>query len=145
MISVEEKLRRKTNHVNGCWIYLGQPSARYADVKINNKRLGIHRWSYEHFTGRIPEGFQIDHICKNTKCWNPSHLRTVTPKENQLNNWVIQKSLNKTHCNHGHELKDKNIYWYNGHRRCKKCRAMSSQTQWLNTKKVTLNETHRLN
>ena len=145
MISVEEKLRRKTNHVNGCWIYLGQPSARYADVKINNKRLGIHRWSYEHFTGRIPEGFQIDHICKNTKCWNPSHLRTVTPKENQLNNWVIQKSLNKTHCNHGHELKDKNIYWYNGHRRCKKCRAMSSQTQWLNTKKVTLNETHCFN
>ena len=136
MISVEQKLRRKTNYVNGCWIYLGQPSTRYADVKVNKKRIGIHRWAYEHFSKNIPEGFQIDHICKNTKCWNPEHLRAVTPKENQLNNWVIQKSIAKTHCDHGHLFSSENIYWYNGHRRCKTCRSLSSKTRWLRLKEA---------
>jgi len=136
VISVEQKLRRKTNYVNGCWIYSGQPSARYADVKVNKKRIGIHRWAYEHFIKNILEGFQIGHICKNTKCWNPEHLRAVTPKENQLNNWVIQKSIAKTHCDYGHLFSSKNIYWYNGHRRCKTCRALSSKTRWLRLKEA---------
>lgn len=37
--------------------------------------LFAHRVSYEHFIGQIPDGLEIDHLCRNRACCNPLHLR----------------------------------------------------------------------
>ncbi|WP_368859907.1 HNH endonuclease [Curtobacterium sp. P97] len=37
-------------------------------------------WSFEH--GDVPAGMVLDHMCFNTMCVRPSHLRSVTPKQN---------------------------------------------------------------
>lgn len=58
----------------------------------------------------ISDGLQIDHLCRNTWCVNPTHLESVTPKVNTLRS-NAQSAINarKTHCNRGHPLSGSNI------------------------------------
>lgn len=59
---------------SGCWEYKG---------KINNWGYGRHRYFFERITKeKIPAGFHLDHLCRNKKCCNPSHLEIVTVAEN---------------------------------------------------------------
>ncbi len=37
---------------------------------------------YERHVGPIPDGLDIDHLCLNTVCCNPTHLEPVTRDEN---------------------------------------------------------------
>jgi hypothetical protein len=41
-----------------------------------------HRWVYERFIGKVPDGLELDHLCRNTSCVNPAHLEPVTHAEN---------------------------------------------------------------
>jgi hypothetical protein len=41
-------------------------------------------WEIEH--GPIPAGLVVDHVCRNRKCLNTSHLRIVTPYVNSVEN-----------------------------------------------------------
>lgn len=41
-----------------------------------------HRWAWEQKHGPIPEGLQLDHLCREPDCVNPDHLELVTPAEN---------------------------------------------------------------
>src|SRR5688500_6362748 len=69
----------------GCWVWTGnQATGGYSQIHVNGKSTGAHRVSYEHFVGPIPDGMQIDHLCRNRLCINPAHLEPVTPLENQL-------------------------------------------------------------
>lgn len=43
-----------------------------------------HRLSYEKYVGPIPEGLQIDHLCRNRACINHRHMEPVTSSENAL-------------------------------------------------------------
>ena len=69
---------------NGCWLFPRlSPSTGYGQMtlKLGGGRratLLMHRWSYEHFRGPIPRGRQIDHLCRNRWCVNPTHLDPVT-------------------------------------------------------------------
>lgn len=74
---------------NGCWIWIGARTGPgdkgYGRIALpGNKRMLAHRWAYETFVGPIPEGLQIDHLCRNRPCVNPAHLEPVTNRENVL-------------------------------------------------------------
>lgn len=49
----------------------GKPIRRYA-----------HRVAYETWIGTIPDGYDLDHLCRNRRCVNVAHLEPVTRKEN---------------------------------------------------------------
>lgn len=134
MNKIMQKLLTKTDKSNGCWVYLGQKCSRYAEVKIDNFRIGIHRWSYIQHHGEIPNGYEIDHKCRNPKCWNPEHLQVLPRSENARRNKHAEANAAKTHCVHGHELTEDNTYWYASHRRCKTCRSDVSLRQYLKRK-----------
>jgi hypothetical protein len=46
-----------------------------------------HRYAYEQVVGPIPEGLEIDHLCRNRRCVNPDHLEPVTRSVNQQRSW----------------------------------------------------------
>src|SRR3546814_19356891 len=43
-----------------------------------------HRISYELCVGPIPEGMELDHLCRVRRCVNPAHMEPVTHRENVL-------------------------------------------------------------
>ena len=73
---------RQTNIVGKeqCWPWLGSISQRHGYGKFGQR--GAHRVAYEHFIGPVPDGLQLDHLCRVRSCVNPWHLEPVTVGEN---------------------------------------------------------------
>ena len=42
-----------------------------------------HRWFWEMQVSEIPEGYEIDHLCKNRRCCNVEHLQVLTRSEHK--------------------------------------------------------------
>jgi hypothetical protein len=92
---------------SGCWNWLGSHNGDgYGKVNFAKRRYLTHRVSYELLVGKIPEGLQIDHLCRNKSCCNPAHLEVVTRTEN-LQRQAAAK-VRATCCKWGHELTDEN-------------------------------------
>jgi hypothetical protein len=51
----------------------------YTQITIGGKNYWLHRLSWKLHYGPIPDGYQIDHICRNRKCINPKHLQLLKP------------------------------------------------------------------
>lgn len=47
------------------------------------KAVMWHRQVYEDTYGPIPEGFEVDHKCRNRHCINPEHLQLLTVSEHK--------------------------------------------------------------
>jgi len=84
--------------------------ARVAPGK-DYKKKAAHRIFYEHYKGKIPNGLELDHLCRVRDCVNPSHLETVTRSVNIARAWAFKHAISppRTHCRHGHEWVEKNI------------------------------------
>lgn len=84
----------------------------------------ILRW--EAANGPVPDGLELDHLCRVPACCNPEHLEAVTHAENMRRGDVgghAQRA--RTHCPQGHPLSGPNLYAHNGRRHCKECRRQT--------------------
>lgn len=43
----------------------------------------LHRIGYQLYRGDVPEGKQLHHLCGQTRCANPWHLKAVSPAEHK--------------------------------------------------------------
>lgn len=69
---------------SGCWEWTGRTKDGYGQYSSGGRDLRAHRYAYERVRGAIPEGLQLDHLCRNRRCASPDHLEPVTPTENRF-------------------------------------------------------------
>jgi len=111
--SVVERLQaRVVKAADGCWVWTGALNkAGYGAIGSGTKVLRTHRVMYEHLVGPIPDGLQLDHLCRNRACCNPEHLEPVTNHENWMRGeHPVVKAIRDRVCKRGHELTDDNVY-----------------------------------
>jgi len=88
-------------------MWQGKPLLKsgYGQIRWHGRKWQAHRLVYELSGRTIPDGLQIDHLCRVRLCVNPEHLEPVTVKENVLRG-VGPSAINarKTACIRGHPL-----------------------------------------
>lgn len=116
---------------DGCWLWTGATNRGYGAFTpvAPGPQLKAHRYAYELEVGPIPDGLQIDHLCRTPLCVNPAHMEPVTSRVNTLRGDTFQAAnLAKTHCVNGHEFTPENTLVRkpsprlpNGGRWCRTC------------------------
>lgn len=117
MTELQHRVRSRSAEVDCgytslCWISNRAIQHKgYTKMGLCGQTLLTHRVAYEAFVGPIPDGLQIDHLCKQTACCNPEHLEAVTCRENLLRGDTLTAAeAAMTHCKRGHPFDEANTY-----------------------------------
>ena len=127
--TVEQLFWDKVNKIpDGCWEWSGAKLMRgYGVCWDGDRRCLAHRFVLRLFSIEIPQGLEVDHLCRNTSCVNPVHLDIVSHRTNVIRGLspelTSERIRAKTHCPHGHPYDAANTYFYpTGYRSCIVCR-----------------------
>lgn len=107
---------------SGCWNWRGSTiTGGYGQVSHHDRLTLVHRLMYMVFVGPIPDGLEIDHLCRNGSCANPAHLEAVTHSENCLRGEVGHRPPLEF-CKRGHRMTESNTRINtSGGRVCREC------------------------
>jgi hypothetical protein len=115
------------NDADACWEWTGATQTKgYGSFSVRRGRSVLaHRFAYESAIGPIPTNLQIDHLCRNKRCVNPTHLEPVTSKTNTLRGLnPTAWNARKVACIRGHVLEGANLFFKGVKRQCRACRAI---------------------
>lgn len=110
-----------------CWLWAaGVSRFGYGHFHIGSATHRAHRIAYQLLLGDIPEGKELDHLCRVRHCVNPAHLEAVTRSENLLRGVgpaaTRERNSKKSHCKRGHLFNERNTRLTpRGLRRCRTC------------------------
>ena len=113
----------RSGGAGACWPWGGRTDVGYG----RQGATFAHRIAFIYARGPIPEGLDLDHLCRFRLCCNPAHLEPVTRAEN-----VRRQNADTTHpvfCPVGHEYP---TFVAGGHRRCRHCQR-SRHTIYMRT------------
>jgi hypothetical protein len=115
---------------DGCWVlprWVGADG--YQHVWWTDETTGLRRSTGTHRAiwvvlnqRQVPDGLELDHLCRNRWCCNPKHLEPVTHAENAARGWGGIWQRETTHCPQGHPYSGENIKRTKvGNRVCRTC------------------------
>lgn len=141
------RLLAYTNHVSGplatpCWVPRHGTATDYTQIS-NDAGVTVmaHRFAYEQFVAPIPEGLELDHLCRVHACCNPAHLEPVTRRENMMRG-VPGDPRRTDLCKWGHSLKDAYVT-KKGARHCRPCYRERKRRSRAATKQAGTDRTKR--
>jgi hypothetical protein len=108
----ETILERREVLPNGCIRWTGSTNPLgYGHVSFHNRNWLAHRLIYTWLVSPIPDGMDIDHLCRYPSCVNPAHMEVVTRRENSRRGFgACAMHARKTHCKNGHPYDEQNTY-----------------------------------
>lgn len=103
---------------NGCWLWTASTTRDGYPMLSStaHRTVHVHRWIYETLVEPIPDGYEVDHLCRTPACVNPAHLEAVTGEENRR-----RKHEATTHCRRGHPYNAANTRTVGLKRVCRVC------------------------
>lgn len=107
-MSDRERFWTKVDKSASCWLWRGATHKGYGFFHYKGAARLAHRVSYLWQNGEIPNGLEVDHMCHNRACVNPSHLRLVTHSIN---------GQNRASANSNSKSGKRGVYWCNWYQR----------------------------
>lgn len=112
-----------------CHIFQGslnQDGYGQVTTRVNGPKStkGAHVAAWERENGPVPDGLEIDHLCRVRRCIRADHLEPVTHAEN------MRRAVSDF-CKRGHEFTPENTYIFpkSGARSCRTCMAETRRKQ----------------
>lgn len=108
-----------------CWLWTASTHGGYGSISGGSvgPPLSAHVVAWEDANGPVPEGLELDHLCRVRPCVNPSHLEPVTHAENM-------RRARLDRCRRGHPYDEANTYVSPaGKRQCRACHADAQRTR----------------
>ena len=105
--------------LGNCWIWTASFTTYGYGAFDHNS---AHVFAYKLSGRTIPDGMELDHLCRNRACVRASHLEPVSSRENILRGiGTAAINVRKQFCIHGHPFDEKNTYLRKTGRACRAC------------------------
>lgn len=124
-------LPEKRPELGPCWLWTASTSEKRGGYGQFNLERGAvrkaHQLAYELLVGPIPDGLELDHLCRRSACVRPEHLEPVTRLENFLRGDHPSAVAHRAGtCRRGHpRIPETTTYKRNGDRVCLLCKRLT--------------------
>ena len=102
-----ERFQSYCLYAGDCIVWTSATRKGYGSFWYRGKPVQAHKFAYEQANGQVPNGLELDHICRNKVCVNPNHLEPVVHRVNCMRGdspkLSSSRQKQKTHCPRGHE------------------------------------------
>lgn len=130
-LSIDERFwSRLMESESGCWEWQEYVDEKgYGRFWDGARTIRAHQYAFAALVGDVPDGLELDHLCKNRRCANPYHLDPVTHEVNMARSDNIMLAFSdQTHCLRGHEFTTDNTYVKaDGGRQCRDCSRVTRE------------------
>lgn len=92
LVRIDFWSRVAIDHDSGCWPWQQSVGSHgYGQTWDGITVRVAHRCAWTMVYGPIEDRLTVDHICRNTRCCNPAHLRLMTNEDNARDNKQAQR------------------------------------------------------